>query len=122
MFDELLIDIEGVSGQLNLTASEDKLMSQVSAIIKKTLDSEELVMTTKGQDYQIRTYLNSLNSLLALKQIFPILSRVYPSLRAQIFHFHLLPYSSPLFWGKRLRFPHKLYRADRYAPSRSSRI
>ena len=73
VFDELLIDIEGVSGQLNLTASEDRLTSQVSAAIKKTLDSEELVMTTKGQDYQIRTYLNSLNSLLALKKIFPIL-------------------------------------------------
>ena len=73
VFDELLIDIDGVNGQLSLSKSEERLTSQVGAAIKKTLDSEELVMSTKGQDYQIRTYLNSLNSLLALKRIFPIL-------------------------------------------------
>lgn len=73
VFDELLIDIEGVGGQLNLTVSEERLTAQVSETVRKELDSEGLVMATKDQDYQIRTYLNSLNSMLALKKIFPIL-------------------------------------------------
>lgn len=73
VFDELLIDIEGVTGQLHLTASEDRLLSQVSELLKRVLNSEKLVINTKKQDYQIRTYLTSLDSMLALKKIFPIL-------------------------------------------------
>lgn len=72
-FDELLVNVSGVNGQLNLSKSDRQLLGRAKHKIISLIDSPALAVNEKPEDYQLKTYVEAVGANKLMQLLFPFI-------------------------------------------------